>query len=114
MVFCGVRYVYHPVDALYIVLITNKQSNIMEDLDTLHLLAKLVPDICGSTAYDVVQSKVFDVLFAFDEVITPGGYKEDITMRQVRVNMEMNSHDERLAQLIRQSKINEAKVGGVR
>lgn len=102
-------YVYHPLDKLYIVLITNKHSNIMEDLETLRLLSKLVPDICGGTSYDAVQAHVFDVLFACDEVITSGGYKEDITLRQVRTNMEMNSHDERLAQLIRQSKINEAK-----
>lgn len=104
------RYVYHPLDKLYIVLITNKHSNIMEDLSMLQLLSKLIPDLCGSTAYDVVQANVFQVLFAFDEVITSGGYKEDITVRQVRQNMEMNSHDERLALLIRQSKINEANV----
>ena len=110
------RYVYHPLDKLYVVLITNKHSNIMEDLSMLQLLTKLIPDLCGSTSYDVVQANVFQVLFAFDEVITSGGYKEDITLRQVRQNMEMNSHDERLALLIRQSKINEANVrraGGV-
>jgi hypothetical protein len=38
----NVRYVYQPIEALYLLLITNKQSNILEDLDTLRLLSKLV------------------------------------------------------------------------
>ena len=35
-----IRYIYQPLDVLYVVLITNRASNIIEDLDTLSLLAK--------------------------------------------------------------------------
>ena len=38
----NVRYVYQPMEAVYLVLITNKSSNIVEDLDTLRMLARLV------------------------------------------------------------------------
>ena len=38
----NVRYVYQPIEALYLLLVTNKQSNILEDLDTLRMLSKLV------------------------------------------------------------------------
>jgi coatomer subunit delta len=38
----NVRYVYQPIEGLYLLLITNKQSNILEDLDTLRLISKLV------------------------------------------------------------------------
>ena len=38
----NVRYVYQPIEALFLLLVTNKQSNILEDLETLRLLSKLV------------------------------------------------------------------------
>jgi len=38
----NVRYVYQPMETLYLLLVTNKQSNILEDRDTLQLLSKLV------------------------------------------------------------------------
>jgi len=38
----NVRYIYQPIESLYVLLITNKHSNIKEDLDTLRLTAKLV------------------------------------------------------------------------
>lgn len=38
----NVRYVYQPMEGVYLLLVTNKQSNILEDLDTLRLLSKVV------------------------------------------------------------------------
>merc|ERR1711871_1573819 len=38
----NVRYVYQPLEGMYLMLITNKQSNILEDLETLKLLSKVV------------------------------------------------------------------------
>jgi coatomer subunit delta len=52
----------------------------------------------------------FDLLFAFDEVITAGGYREPITMQQIKTNMDMESHEEKLHNMIKISKMEVLRV----
>ncbi|KAG2435159.1 hypothetical protein HXX76_007243 [Chlamydomonas incerta] len=104
----NVRYIYQPMEGLYLLLITNKQSNILEDLETLRLLSKLVPEFSQSLEEEAVAGKAFELIFAFDEVISLG-HKENITVQQVKQNCEMESHEEKLHKLIIQSKINDTK-----
>lgn len=100
------------MEIFYILLITNKASNIVEDLDTIRLLSKVIPSVTGTTnnlTEEKVNEKSFDLLFSFDEIITAGGYREPINLQQIRTNMEMESHEEKLVLMIKQSKQDEAK-----
>jgi hypothetical protein len=38
----SVRYLYQPLEDIFVVVITNKASNILEDLDTLHMFTRVV------------------------------------------------------------------------
>ncbi|KAM5573900.1 coatomer subunit delta [Rosa sericea] len=104
----NVRYVYQPIEALYLLLVTNKQSNILEDLETLRLLSKLVPEYALSLDEEGICRTAFELIFAFDEVISLG-HKENVTVAQVKQYCEMESHEEKLHKLVMQSKINETK-----
>ena len=42
----NVRYVYMPLNNLYLLLLTNKNSNILEDLETLKLVHNIIRAAC--------------------------------------------------------------------
>eukprot|EP00753_Platysulcus_tardus_P016193 PLAT5465.1.p2 GENE.PLAT5465.1~~PLAT5465.1.p2 ORF type:complete len:574 (+),score=342.39 PLAT5465.1:47-1768(+) len=104
----SVRYVYQPLESLYLLLVTNKGSNIIEDLETLRLMSKILPEYCGSLSEAAVSSAAFELIYAFDEVISLG-YKEAVTLSQIRTNTAWDSHEEKLHVMIRESKMLEAK-----
>jgi hypothetical protein len=104
-----VRYVYQPMESLFLLLVTNKSSNILEDLETLRLLAKVVQDCCQiQVNEELVLKNAFDLVFAFDEVVS-FGHRESVTLSQVKTYCEMDSHEEKLADMLKQSKENEAR-----
>lgn len=96
----GIRYVYQPLEDLWLVILTNRQSNILQDLDTLHLLSRIVSDFCrGSVTEPEVLSRSFEVLSSFDEVISMG-YREKVDLNGIRSVMEMESHEEKIQEII--------------
>ncbi|KAL6853726.1 hypothetical protein ACP4OV_019755 [Aristida adscensionis] len=104
----NVRYVYQPIEALYLLIITNKQSNILDDLETLRLLSKLVPEYSPSLDEESISRAAFELIFAFDEAISLGN-KENVTLALVKQYCEMESNEEKLHKLVMQSKENETK-----
>ena len=101
------RYVYQPLDELYMVLITNLQSNILQDINTLHLFAQVVSSICKSLDEREIQKNAFELLTAFDEIVTLG-YRENLTMSQIKTFLDMESHEERIQEIIARNKELEA------
>lgn len=108
----SVRYVYLPLETLYLVLITNKQSNILEDLETLKLMQRIVQAYCESPVNeDTVLTNAFSIIFALDEIIC-FGYRESVTLNQVKSYTEMESHDEKLSLMVEEEKMKEERRRG--
>lgn len=104
----SVRYVYQPIENLYMLLVTNMQSNILEDLDTLRFLSKVVHKYCTSLDEEDICKNAFKLIFAFNEVISLG-HKENVTIADVEQYCEMESEEERLHKLEQQRKMNETR-----
>lgn len=104
----SVRYVYQPLDRLYMLLITTKASNILEDLETLRLFSRVIPEYCHSMDEAEILDNAFNLIFAFDEIVALG-YRESVNLAQIRTFVEMDSHEEKVYQAVRQTQEREAK-----
>ncbi|KAL5568461.1 hypothetical protein UlMin_025036, partial [Ulmus minor] len=67
-----------------------------------------VPEYYVSLDEEGICRTAFELIFAFDEVISLG-HKENVTVPQVKQYCEIESHEEKLHKLAMQSKINETK-----
>ncbi|KAJ3201835.1 Coatomer subunit delta, partial [Clydaea vesicula] len=104
----SVRYVYQPLEDLFMVLVTNKNSNILQDIDTLHLFSRVVSEHCKNVDEKEVSRQAFDLLSLFDEIISLG-YRENVSLSQIRTISEMESHEEKVQAEIERNKEKEAK-----
>ncbi|AMD19608.1 HCL543Cp [Eremothecium sinecaudum] len=102
-----VRYLYKPLDDFYIILITNRQSNIIQDMDTLNLFAQTVNSNLKGFSEEEVLDGAFDILGSFDEIISLG-YKENLSLNQINTFLSMESHEEKIQEIIERSKEFEA------
>ncbi|CAI2366781.1 unnamed protein product [Moneuplotes crassus] len=106
----SVRYVYLPIDDLYLVLITNKMSHIIEDTEILRQLHKIILKICNTGINEKqVSNHAFDLILSFDDVITVNGYRDSVTMSQLEAYLEMDSTDEKMHMKMRKIREKEAK-----
>ncbi|WVQ83801.1 hypothetical protein IAT38_005945 [Cryptococcus sp. DSM 104549] len=103
-----VRFVYQPFEELYVLLITNKGSNILQDIATLSLLVRLISSLTPAMSEPAILHHSFDLLCAFDEVVSLG-YKENVSLVQVRNVLEGESHEEKIQEIIARNKEAEAK-----
>lgn len=81
------------------VLITNRQSNILQDIDSLHLFAQVVTSVCKSLDEREILRNAYELLSAFDELVTLG-YRENLSLAQIKTFLEMESHEERIQEII--------------
>lgn len=145
-----VRYVYQPLEDLYLLIITTKSSNILQvrsflsspptqtvsgrytrsstemermlgwkdsrhragrtvwaeglsllqDISTLSLLVRCVADLLRSSVDEpTIVHHAFDLIAAFDEIVSLG-FRENVTVQQVRSVLEAESHEEKIQEII--------------
>jgi len=104
----SVRYVYQPLDTLYMLLITTKTSNILEDLETLRLFSRVIAEYCRNNDEAEILENSFNLIFAFDEIVALG-YRESVNLAQIRTFVEMESHEEKVYNAVRETQMREAK-----
>jgi len=104
----SVRYVYQPLEELFMVLITNKNSNILQDIETLNLFVRAISDYCHVINTHEIEEMAFELSSVFDEIVNLG-YREYVSIQQLRTISEMESHEEKLAAEIEKNKEKEAK-----
>ncbi|KAJ2682281.1 coatomer subunit delta, partial [Coemansia sp. RSA 1285] len=104
-----IRYVYQPIgEEMFVVLITSRQNNIVQDMDTLHLIARAVSDICDVGDQQDVVFHGFDILQTFEEIISQG-CRDNVDLAKLRTIKEMESHEEKIQEMIEKNKELEAK-----
>ena len=60
-----------------------------------------MPEYCQGVDEESVNKSAFELIFAFDEVISLG-YRENVNLQHIRTYTEMESHEEKLANMIMQ------------
>ncbi|KAF8509580.1 hypothetical protein JB92DRAFT_2668986, partial [Gautieria morchelliformis] len=81
------RYVYQTLEELYI-LITNKASSILQDIEVLHLFGRFVPDVCRLAEAREISRHTFELLSAFNELVSLG-WREQNNLMQVKSASEL-------------------------
>lgn len=60
-----------------------------------------VPEYCRSLEESDIRENAFNLIFAFDEIVALG-YRENVNLAQIRTFVEMDSHEEKVYQAVRQ------------
>ena len=67
-----------------------------------------IPEYCRTLDEAEILDNAFNLIFAFDEIVALG-YRESVNLAQIRTFVEMDSHEEKVYQAVRQTQEREAK-----
>ena len=88
------RYIFIPIENLYLVLLTDRDSNLIEDIEMLKLIYRLIQDICGNITEESIVNNAFNLLMGIDDIVNMG-YRDAVTISQIKQFMLMDSQDEK-------------------
>ena len=102
-----VRYIFIPIESLYLILITTKNSNIIEDTEILKLIYRLIQDLCGQINGESIVKNAFEIMLGIDDIVSLG-YRNSVTLGQIKQYLQMESIEEQ--EFKRKKKEQEEKV----
>ncbi len=102
------RFLFIPVENLFLVLITTKSSNIIEDTEIIKLIYRLVQDLCGIMSETSVSQNAFELLMGIDDIVCLG-YRNSVSVAQVKSFMQMDSQEEKEFKKKQEERENQAK-----
>lgn len=105
----GHRLVFLPLESLYVVMVTPRNSNIIEDVETIGNIKEVIHSILAPNLNEeAVQENFQDLTFAFDDMISMGT-RNAFSRTQIQALLEMESSNEKLQQAILLNKEKEAQ-----
>lgn len=102
------RYIYIPLEQLYLILLTNKDSNLIEDLEILKIIYRLIQDICGNFSESNIINNSFELIMGIDDIVNMG-YRDAVSIAQIKHYLLMDSQEEKEFRKIQEQKENIAK-----
>ncbi len=102
------RYIFIPIEHLYLVLLTDKDSNLIEDIEIIKIIFRLIQDICGSISESTITENCFDLLLGIDDIVSLG-YRDAVSVAQIKQFLLMDSQDEKEFRKIQEQKENVVK-----
>lgn len=67
-----------------------------------------IPEYCRTLDEKDIIENAFNLIFAFDEIVALG-YRESVNLAQIKTFVEMDSHEEKIFQAVRETQEKEAK-----
>ena len=89
-----VRYIFIPIDTFYLILITTKNSNIIEDTEILKLIYRLIQDLCNSINQESIIENAFEIMLGIDDIVSLG-YRNSVNLGQIKQYLQMESAEEK-------------------
>ena len=89
-----VRYIFIPIDTFYLILITTKNSNIIEDTEILKMIYRLILDLCGTIDQETIVENAFEIMLGIDDIVSLG-YRNGVNLGQIKQYLQMESAEEK-------------------
>ncbi len=89
------RFLYIKAEDVYIILITSKDSNIIEDMEVLKLSHRFISDTCQGKVSDTnIIQNAFTIALGLDEILSQGMF-DGVNLSLIKQFLTMDSADEK-------------------